>query len=421
MKNKLFFFLCCLLCFALSSRAQTNKAASVGSHQWYVGVQGGVPFGVSTFSSFASDKTHWGLGGGLFVGYRFSRLLSGELVGDYNRLTLGARSCCTDADLWLGSDGNHYYAPVANMTGWSYSTLKSCVDAYNVGLRLNVDMLHLLLPSACERFSLLLSPSVGAASTKAHITDRATGDDVSRGSARWHLAAGGAMSVNYNICPQLTAGLYSGLTFMTGKHFDDMPEYLHHQNFVWQSGVRLTFAFGKSKSAKTSSSDALYQHNVSPQQPLIRDTLTPMVDNPKHDTIAAVAPESLAVDTTTVGSELVDSAQRSELPIVYFAFNSCKIRPSQMPALHRLARVLKHDSTLKIKVIGWADKRGNAAVNKRMSVQRARAVRQWLMSRGIKASRILINGNGIDFNAANNALARRADSTPIVSIKEDNQ
>ena len=35
---------------------------------------------------------------------------------------------------------------------------------------------------------------------------------------------------------------HSGLTRLTGERMDGMPEHLHKNNFVWESGVRLGFS-----------------------------------------------------------------------------------------------------------------------------------------------------------------------------------
>ena len=39
-------------------KAEEGKDVTAPSQGWYVGVEGGMPFGFSTFSSFGHDKTH---------------------------------------------------------------------------------------------------------------------------------------------------------------------------------------------------------------------------------------------------------------------------------------------------------------------------------------------------------------------------
>ena len=51
---------------------------------------------------------------------------------------------------------------------------------------------------------------------------------------------------------------------------------------------------------------------------------------------------------------------------------------------------------MKVAVTGWCDTKGSVAVNKRISRQRAEAVKAWLVKNGIEASRITATGNGSD-------------------------
>lgn len=75
----------------LERTANDNSAAA-----WYGGIEGGVPFGVSTFSSFEADKTRSGYALGLFGGYRFNPVLSAELTAKWGKTNLSARDCCTE-------------------------------------------------------------------------------------------------------------------------------------------------------------------------------------------------------------------------------------------------------------------------------------------------------------------------------------
>ncbi|RHC75441.1 hypothetical protein DW830_09725 [Prevotella sp. AM34-19LB] len=53
-------------------KAEVKEDGKAISHGWYVGIEGGMPFGFSTFSSFGHDKTHLGWAAGLYGGYRFT-------------------------------------------------------------------------------------------------------------------------------------------------------------------------------------------------------------------------------------------------------------------------------------------------------------------------------------------------------------
>ena len=65
------------------AKAEVREDGKTGQQGWYVGVEGGMPFGFSTFSSFGHDKTHLGWAAGLYGGYRFNSIFSAELSAKY--------------------------------------------------------------------------------------------------------------------------------------------------------------------------------------------------------------------------------------------------------------------------------------------------------------------------------------------------
>ena len=87
------------------AKAEAREDGKTGQQGWYVGVEGGMPFGFSTFSSFGHDKTHPGWAAGLYGGYRFNSIFSAELSAKYGEMNLSAQDCCVERNYWLGSDG----------------------------------------------------------------------------------------------------------------------------------------------------------------------------------------------------------------------------------------------------------------------------------------------------------------------------
>ena len=62
---------------------------------------------------------------------------------------------------------------------------------------------------------------------------------VRKGSTNWYVGDGADLQVGYQLTSCLKFGIYSGLTLLTGKRMDGMPEYQHKNNFLWESGIRL--------------------------------------------------------------------------------------------------------------------------------------------------------------------------------------
>ena len=95
------------------AKAEVKEDGKTGQQGWYVGIEGGMPFGFSTFSSFGHDKTHLGWAAGLYGGYRFNSIFSAELSAKYGEMNLSAQDCCVERNYWLGSDGMLYNAQVS--------------------------------------------------------------------------------------------------------------------------------------------------------------------------------------------------------------------------------------------------------------------------------------------------------------------
>ena len=87
-----------------------------------------------------------------------------------------------------------------------------------------------------------------------------------KGSANWHLGYGADLQVGYQLTSCLKLGIYSGLTRLTGERMDGMPEHLHKNNFVWESGVRLGINLSKKKN-KIAETLSVPQKEVLQQNP----------------------------------------------------------------------------------------------------------------------------------------------------------
>lgn len=368
--------------FPLSTmKAEEGKDVLIPLQGWYVGVEGGMPFGFSTFSSFGHDKTHLGWAAGLYGGYRFNSIFSAELSAKYGEMNLSAQDCCVERNYWLGSDGVPYKAGVLGMDSWEYANLKSHVRMGRYGARVNINLLGLFHQTANSRWDLAVSPHIYAVTTKADIQTIADDAKVMKGSTNWHLGYGADLQVGYQLTSCLKLGIYSGLTRLTGERMDGMPEHLHKNNFVWESGVRLGINLSKKKNkvAETPSvlqQEVLQQESTSSEEVNLKET----VDK---------------AETKVVEQDIKESAKVT-FPVIYITFNSIDIQQNEDTKLNDILKTLKENPNMKVTVTGWCDTKGSVAVNKRISRQRAEAVKTWLAKNGIEANRITAIGNGSD-------------------------
>ena len=162
---------------------------------------------------------------------------------------------------------------------------------------------------------------------------------------------------------------------------DGMPEHLHKNNFVWESGVRLGINLSKKKN-KVAETPSVPQQEVLQQEPTSSENV-----NQKETVDKA--------ETKVVEQNIKESAKVT-FPVVYFAFNSIGIKQNELSKLNGILHTLKENPNMKVTVTGWCDTKGSVAVNKRISRQRAETVKTWLVKNGIEASRITAIGNGSD-------------------------
>ena len=391
-------------------KAEASDSNLPDSKGWYLGVDGGLPFGLSTFSSFGHDKTHLGWAAGIYGGYRFNPIFSAELSARYGEMNLSAQDCCVERNYWLGSDGMLYKASVLGMDSWEYAQLKSHVRMGWYGARVHVNLLGLLSNTAHSRWTVAVSPHLYAVTTCADIQTLADHAEVMKGSTRWHLGYGASLQAGYQLTSNLNLGIYSGLTRLSGERMDGMPEHLHKNNFVWESGIRLGISFAKTKKEKLTETSPMPQQEVlmqETQQALKQETQqqesAPEVNTAKQLQTTDKAETQVAVQGAAESAKVT-------FPAIYFGFNRITIRPSEVSKLKNLLCILKENPEMKVTVTGWCDTRGSVAVNRRISRQRAQALKNWLVKRGIAASRISVVGKGSD-GSRTASKARRVETT----------
>jgi outer membrane protein OmpA-like peptidoglycan-associated protein len=82
------------------------------------------------------------------------------------------------------------------------------------------------------------------------------------------------------------------------------------------------------------------------------------------------------------------------LPNIFFEFAQSNLLPDSYSELHRLLEYLTKNETVKIEISGHTDNQGTDAYNQKLSMERAKTVYHYLITKGIDAQRLSYKGYG---------------------------
>ncbi len=94
---------------------------------------------------------------------------------------------------------------------------------------------------------------------------------------------------------------------------------------------------------------------------------------------------------------LLQPIERDEVMVlrnIFFAFDSFELLPDSKPELNYLLDIMKRNPEMRIEIGGHTDDRGSDDYNQRLSEQRAKAVVDYLISKGIDTGRLTWIGYG---------------------------
>jgi outer membrane protein OmpA-like peptidoglycan-associated protein len=149
-------------------------------------------------------------------------------------------------------------------------------------------------------------------------------------------------------------------------------------------------------------------------------TEEPVADAPAVKPTPAVQQEAAL---SAAGDDLASTHREHEpdRPIAVlhdlFARASAAIKPESHPALDDIATTLKQDASLHVAMEGHTDNTGDAHFNQQLSEQRARAVVQYLIDKGIAAHRLRAVGYGESRPIARNDTAQGRAQNRRVEIR----
>jgi outer membrane protein OmpA-like peptidoglycan-associated protein len=115
----------------------------------------------------------------------------------------------------------------------------------------------------------------------------------------------------------------------------------------------------------------------------------------RHMQEKKVAMEQATAGTGVAVSQTYDNQLKLNIPSdISFDTGRSEIQPNLRPILNQFAQGLNNQPNTEIRIVGHTDSTGSPAVNNPLSINRAASARDYLVSRGVEARRILIDGRG---------------------------
>lgn len=107
------------------------------------------------------------------------------------------------------------------------------------------------------------------------------------------------------------------------------------------------------------------------------------------------AMEQATAGTGTVVTQTPDNQLKLSIPNdISFDTGRYDIQPRLRPILDQFAQGLSQQASMEVRIVGHTDNTGGDAINNPLSVNRAQSARDYLVSRGVSASRVAIDGRG---------------------------
>jgi outer membrane protein OmpA-like peptidoglycan-associated protein len=169
---------------------------------------------------------------------------------------------------------------------------------------------------------------------------------------------------------------------------------------VGNAKIRITDKLGRSLTLNTDASGPFRFENVPPgtvklsvEAPGYLTSVTAIDVEPRADVRA-----SLSINRQPEKPNVVVTNRELKLrKKVHFQHDSADILPDSMALVQEAADVLKRRTEIKLlEIQGHTDNTGTPAYNKRLSGERAQAVRQALVDHGVEGSRLIAKGYGQD-------------------------
>lgn len=356
--------------------------------RWSIGVNIGMPFYAGDFRSVSRGNNNWaGYMFGLQGSYQFNPIFGARLSVDYGSNRAGSQRY--EDDFVLLPNGNTYYNVDFPEGGSYYKDLYSSVHSWNFGLNAEVNLLNLFRRSDGDRrWAVVLAPGIYLQKFSSTVKNRSNDEQFAdKLDNKVNLGLGGDLAVRYRINHNFDVQLKGGMIWINNQDFDGINSIntTKHNSMV-TAQVGLIWKVGNSKGRKKD--NIMYAPGYLPMWKRATKTVTKVV----HDTIY-IEQKVLKKSPEVV----VCKGFPKDLPAVYFERGKWKLDTDKYAReLFTIAKTLKENPEVQIDICGYADHTGGEAINKKVTLKRAEALKKFLVKVGIEPERLHTYGLGKD-------------------------
>ena len=356
--------------------------------RWSIGVNIGMPFYAGDFRSVSRGNNNWaGYMFGLQGSYQFNPIFGARLSVDYGSNRAGSQRY--EDDFVLLPNGNTYYNVDFPEGGSYYKDLYSSVHSWNFGLNAEVNLLNLFRRSDGDRrWAVVLAPGIYLQKFSSTVKNRSNDEQFAdKLDNKVNLGLGGDLAVRYRINHNFDVQLKGGMIWINNQDFDGINSIntTKHNSMV-TAQVGLIWKVGNSKGRKKD--NIMYAPGYLPMWKRATKTVTKVV----HDTIY-IEQKVLEISPEVV----VCKGFPKDLPAVYFERGKWKLDTDKYAReLFTIAKTLKENPEVQIDICGYADHTGGEAINKKVTLKRAEALKKFLVKVGIEPERLHTYGLGKD-------------------------
>lgn len=356
--------------------------------RWSIGVNIGMPFYAGDFRSVSRGNNNWaGYMFGLQGSYQFNPIFGARLSVDYGSNRAGSQRY--EDDFVLLPNGNTYYNVDFPEGGSYYKDLYSSVHSWNFGLNAEVNLLNLFRRSDGDRrWAVVLAPGIYLQKFSSTVKNRSNDElFADKLDNKVNLGLGGDLAVRYRINHNFDVQLKGGMIWINNQDFDGINSIntTKHNSMV-TAQVGLIWKVGNSKGRKKD--NIMYAPGYLPMWKRATKTVTKVV----HDTIYI---EQKVLEKSP--EVVVCKGFPKDLPAVYFERGKWKLDTDKYAReLFTIAKTLKENPEVQIDICGYADHTGGEAINKKVTLKRAEALKKFLVKVGIEPERLHTYGLGKD-------------------------